>query len=446
MATRRIRETDKTRESVYAEYLARQKELTRKKGRQELARIRKEKAQAKETAKGGRAAKVAPPSKSQHELKKRSSSGKKGKGGLFSTFMAFIGGILLRAPAVALLRVFAKALMGGPGLFKFVGSGIMLILGLTAASGDVQKAPDPFGAHGDPANHAPEPKIDLPDDVYKEKEREIPVPRHWKHRSITDVKLHLVPVESRMRLWNHKQGRTTTLKEYFEAALADTSHANCVGRDGTSKIKGAKVVRIERVENHRLWKAYWHRKREMLEAHKAHGVQVRKLPDGALGSAANWLGPGSPLDKEDDSLLEPGLNERFLFHGTKREYADIIVNHGFDERLASLGGLYGAGVYHASQGCKAAQYAPKQYRTIWDETPVKTLIVSRVILGDPQRARGSMNNIRRPGENQRKGRGVTYDSVVAESSSNSSQLHNEFIVYDRTQVYPEYVLSVVEKK
>ena len=442
MATRRIRETDKTREAYFAD---RQKELNRMNGR---AQLRKEKAHRVKGIIKERSAKVAPPRNAQNQFKRMSSSGKKGKGGLFSTFMAFIGGILLRAPAIALLRVFAQALMAGPGLFKFVGSGIMLVLGLTAASGDVQKAPDPFGAQGDPANHAPKPRIDLPDDVYKEKEREIPVPRHWKHRSITDVHLYRVPVDPKMRLWNPKQGRKTTLKEYFEASLADTSHANCVGRDGSSKIKGAQVVKIERVENHRLWKAYWHRKREMLEAHKANGVQVKKLPDGALGRAARWLGPGSPLDKEEDSLLEPGLNEHFLFHGTKREYADIIVNHGFDERLASLGGLYGAGVYHASQGCKAAQYAPKQYHTMWDKTPVKTIIVSRVILGDPQRARGSMNNTRRPDENQGKGQGVTYDSVVASSSSFSllhKQMHNEFIVYDRTQVYPEYVLSVVEK-
>ena len=43
---------------------------------------------------------------------------------------------------------------------------------------------------------------------------------------------------------------------------------SCVGRDGKSQIKKATVVRIERVENMRLWKQYWHRKRELVETHK----------------------------------------------------------------------------------------------------------------------------------------------------------------------------------
>jgi hypothetical protein len=57
-----------------------------------------------------------------------------------------------------------------------------------------------------------------------------------------------------------------------------------------------------------------------------------------------------------------------------------------------------------------------------------------VLLGDAFNANGNRGNERRapikPG-----GSGVTYDSVVA-----SGQEHREFIVYDRHQVYPEFII------
>ena len=120
----------------------------------------------------------------------------------------------------------------------------------------------------------------------------------------------------------------------------------------------------------------------------------------------------------------------------------------------SLSGLYGAGIYHASQACKAAQYAPAERKRVripdsnYDKVVnVKHILVSRVLLGDPQLARGTMNNLRRPAE-KRAGGGVCYDSVIAaggQAVAGWSQVHSEYITYDRTQAYPEYLLYVVEK-
>ena len=52
-----------------------------------------------------------------------------------------------------------------------------------------------------------------------------------------------------------------------------------------------------------------------------------------------------------------GLNEVFLWHGCSTKVADIIVNFGFDERLANDQDLYGAGSYFTVQVCKALQYS-----------------------------------------------------------------------------------------
>jgi hypothetical protein len=396
---------------------------------------------------GGRAstaaaarAKGAPPAKGAEKM----SPTKKG-------LMWFFGGILLRAPAVLLMRAVAQALVTGPLPVKMLGGFILFVLGATATSEG--QSDDPFGPNGDPANQAPAPANQLPPKVQREREREIPVQKLWKNKSLTDVRLHLVPVPHDDpnqpkfdRWWGNGRGKIP-LHELFEQAFWETSHSNCVGRDGKSKMKSAKILRIERVENMRLWKQYWHRKRELTDTHKANRVRVQLIPP--TGPAAKSMGPGSALDV--DGLLDKGLNEHFFFHGTRRDIANLIVQHGFDERVASLGGLYGAGCYHASQACKAGQYADTAYLQKGPEpggyppgyngyTKVKTILVSRVLLGDPQVTNRSMNNMRRPNE-KITGSGILYDSVVA---TGGNQVHDEYIVYDRTQVYPEYILTVCE--
>ena len=118
--------------------------------------------------------------------------------------------------------------------------------------------------------------------------------------------------------------------------------------------------------------------------------------------------------------------------------AEIVTRHGFDERVAALSGLYGAGVYFANQSCKAGQYAQK------DAKGEKIIIVSRVALGDPYYASSHLSQMRRPPDRnaQTWGAGLTFDSVVANTSS--SQAHRELIVYDHRQAYPEYVVHYRE--
>lgn len=139
-------------------------------------------------------------------------------------------------------------------------------------------------------------------------------------------------------------------------------------RDGGSKIKGCKVVKLERIENIPLWKAYWHRKNEMIDTYHAHNVRVTALapavppvytkipagkipgPPAAVQTAGWWQRQSTtlrstpvavpqwpkPWDQEmdKDGLLDRTLNEVFLYHGTKHDILPIIAAHGFDERVA----------------------------------------------------------------------------------------------------------------
>ena len=60
----------------------------------------------------------------------------------------------------------------------------------------------------------------------------------------------------------------------------------------------------------------------------------------------------------------------------------------------------------------------------------------RVLLGDVYHTNTNLGNERRAPQKPGGG-GATYDSVVA---SGGNQKHREFIVYDRHQVYPEFII------
>uniref|UniRef100_A0A182UH31 Poly [ADP-ribose] polymerase n=1 Tax=Anopheles melas TaxID=34690 RepID=A0A182UH31_9DIPT len=78
------------------------------------------------------------------------------------------------------------------------------------------------------------------------------------------------------------------------------------------------IVRIQKVQNRKLWERYVHRRQEISEE---NGHQA---------------------------------SERMLFHGSP--FINAIVQKGFDERHAYIGGMFGAGIYFAEHSSKSNQY------------------------------------------------------------------------------------------
>jgi tankyrase len=78
------------------------------------------------------------------------------------------------------------------------------------------------------------------------------------------------------------------------------------------------VLQIEKVKNKRLWSRYVNRQKEIKEENNGHE------------------------------------NERLLFHGSPQ--LGSIVEKGFDERHAYIGGMFGAGIYFAENSSKSDQY------------------------------------------------------------------------------------------
>lgn len=78
------------------------------------------------------------------------------------------------------------------------------------------------------------------------------------------------------------------------------------------------ILQVQKVQNRKLWERYAHRRQEIAE----------------------------------ENFLQS--NERMLFHGSP--FINAIVQRGFDERHAYIGGMFGAGIYFAEHSSKSNQY------------------------------------------------------------------------------------------
>ena len=222
-----------------------------------------------------------------------------------------------------------------------------------------------------------------------------PVPGYWEHKDLSKVAFKLVD--------------TSFMVPKLQALLRGTPLGAC-GGCGASLAR-ATVTRVCRIENTVLWKNFGHRKATMLELSRGSRPQRVQVPLHAS--------------------LDPDANEIFLFHGTDPQLAKVIAKHGFDERMGKLSGLYGGGCYFAENSCKSNQYA--RATTAGGE---HAILYCRVAMGDAFRTSSQLKN-RRRAPDKPGGRWGTFDSVLA---SGGAQVHREFIVYDRNQVYPEFIV------
>eukprot|EP00052_Salpingoeca_macrocollata_P018274 m.149887 g.149887 ORF g.149887 m.149887 type:complete len:651 (-) comp20650_c0_seq2:156-2108(-) len=184
--------------------------------------------------------------------------------------------------------------------------------------------------------------------------------------------------------------------------------------------QSVRVTRVQRIENSKLWCSYQFR-----VSHLRQALQPECLP-----KTHDFAPTQHALSPADTS-------ECYLFHGTPSEKtARAISMTGFEERVAS-GGCYGAGVYFAEDAAKAINYCGKNKDAYY-------IFVARVVLGCVYATDEDHLDVGRrapcklghtdpdPCDHPR------FDSVVAHPVSRP---HREFVVYDRTQCYPEYLIT-----
>lgn len=160
-------------------------------------------------------------------------------------------------------------------------------------------------------------------------------------------------------------------------------------------LTGFDILKMERIQNKALWEAYQLQKNHM--KNKNHG-------------------------------RDP--TERKLFHGTEPRFVDPICADNFDWRLCGVHGTaYGQGSYFARDARYSHSYT--------GQSDVRSMFVSRVLVGDY--TLGSREYKRAPSKDG--GDLNFYDSCVDDQFDPAI-----FVVFDKHQIYPDYVLQYKEKR
>ncbi|KAJ8981566.1 hypothetical protein NQ317_009826 [Molorchus minor] len=161
------------------------------------------------------------------------------------------------------------------------------------------------------------------------------------------------------------------------------------------------IVRIQKVQNRKLWERYTHRRQEVGEENNNQAC------------------------------------ERMLFHGSP--FINAIVQKGFDERHAYIGGMFGAGIYFAEHSSKSNQYVYgigggtgcpiHKDRSCYNCH--RHLLLCRVTLGKSFLQFSAMKMAHAP---------PGHHSVAGRPSAGGLNFP-EYVVYRGEQAYPEYFIT-----
>ncbi|XP_014295007.1 poly [ADP-ribose] polymerase tankyrase isoform X2 [Microplitis demolitor] len=202
------------------------------------------------------------------------------------------------------------------------------------------------------------------------------------------------------------------------------------------------IVRIQKVQNRKLWERYAHRRQEVAEEVIAAGPCITSSPTSGSGAGANGTGTGTGNGNGTRATPTPATtipqaNERMLFHGSS--FINAIVQKGFDERHAYIGGMFGAGIYFAEHSSKSNQYVygicggtgcpAHKDRSCY--ICHRHLLLCRVTLGKSFLQFSAMKMAHAP---------PGHHSVMGKPSQGGLAFP-EYVVYRGEQAYPEYLIT-----
>ncbi|XP_043944110.1 protein mono-ADP-ribosyltransferase PARP12-like [Protopterus annectens] len=153
---------------------------------------------------------------------------------------------------------------------------------------------------------------------------------------------------------------------------------------------GSNIMKIQRIQNMNLWGDFQWQKEKMI--------------------------------KQNGGL---DVDERILFHGTDLANVDAICEQNFDWRLCNDSTRYGKGSYFAKDAYFANRYSSS-------ESGLRVLFVARVLVGKFTVGKPEYTRPPTMGDNQ------FYDSCVNKHPDPSI-----FVVFEKHQIYPEYIIEFV---
>ncbi|MBN3318970.1 PAR12 polymerase, partial [Atractosteus spatula] len=147
---------------------------------------------------------------------------------------------------------------------------------------------------------------------------------------------------------------------------------------------------------------------------------IQRIQNPSLWKMFQW--------QKDKMMKRNGGNsvvERFLFHGTEKSFIEAICEQNFDWRVCGVhGSLYGKGSYFARDASYSHSYSKPT-------TSSRIMFVARVLVGDF--TQGNSGYLRPP---LKEGNSVFYDSCV-----NSTSNPSIFVIFEKHQIYPEYLIE-----
>ena len=226
--------------------------------------------------------------------------------------------------------------------------------------------------------------------------------------------------------------------------------------------KSLRLVQAWRVQNLQLWQQY----SAARSAVQTQVDQLRKkgVPVRTLRTELHPKMQGMPPEE----IVDQGINEVFLLHGTTPETLVSILANGLSDKFS--GGLFGQGIYFAENACKNDQYVTKDdhyqghggllkdlHRQLYGHSikhpnkPVYYLVLCRVVMGVPV--------FTKDGETDEKSQSIwsnrhrelsTIDgtmfhhSLVVQAGPSAQyelRRHREFLQYHQNRTYPAYILA-----
>eukprot|EP00438_Fugacium_kawagutii_P003644 Skav224214 [mRNA] locus=scaffold939:985137:987398:- [translate_table: standard] len=242
----------------------------------------------------------------------------------------------------------------------------------------------------------------------------------------------------------YKEETDPAIWYFIREILTKSGHALDASTD-CSRMCTAEINSVHRIENFCLWHRYKARLGAIRQEHARYSISVRAAKLG-LDGPSNIIAESQQAFVCGEALALD-VDEKILLHGTSWDNANAIAREGFDNRTCQ-NAFYGAGVYFACAACKSHQYTCEHHKSCCGCKEQRTLIIARVALGDSYTATETRKNQRRaPVRFDASGTAAgTYDSIVVEPGlikghHNSNQIHQEYVIFDREQAYPSYVVQ-----
>jgi len=193
--------------------------------------------------------------------------------------------------------------------------------------------------------------------------------------------------------------------------------------------EGLTVLKVLRLEDSDLWGEYCGARQAIREA------RGECLASPSAEGAARTSRSDLPLCAR--ARLAAGLNEVYLWHGCSPQVITSIAERGFPVQPGRGGtgrceGMFGDGYYFVDSASKADEHSEDDKEGYYSGH--YAMLLCRVLLGATGVLEGADLHA-----HEKVGRDREFDSVVGYQEA-SDGTFREFVVQERTQIYPEYAI------